>query len=659
MRFSVSQQVFQQFPDFCVGGVIAAGIDNTRSREQAYKLLQEAMAEVRAGFGPISEGDSSNLTSHPYISAWREAFRKAGIKPAQFLTSVEALLRRVLKGSDLPSISPAVDLYNALSLRYVLPIGGHDLDRVVGELSVRLSHADDIFSPPEGDEGQIEKLPPGEIVYADAAEVRTRRWVWREGRKTRVDLESRNVFFPLDGFESLNGEAVQEATDALARFLEEYLGATTRTFYINKKQPFFDWEIVSENKREKMSGPTIITGVKRERDKIDELLTRGVAEIVTREELEARLRSGKQLRVKLGIDPTGPDIHIGRSVTLHKLRQFQELGHKVVLIIGQFTGQIGDASDKTSTRPMLTPDRVAENMKGYRRQIGKILDESLVEWRNNLDWFGEMPFKEGIILMSNFTVAQMIERENFRDRWQAGKPISLQEITYPVLQGYDSVMVQSDVEIGGTDQLFNMMAGRILQERYGQPPQSVLCNVMINGFDGRKMSTSQGNGLFINEPPKDMYAKMLKTIDELILEYFEVLTKVSMPEIEEMKQHLDSGLNPLEIKKKLAYTMTEQYYGPEAAKEAEHDFEQVHQRRELPDEMPVFTPEPGVTEIQLQELLVKNGLATSNKDAQRTAAEGGIKINGEKFTDAKARIALHDDMIIQRGNRHFLKIKLG
>jgi tyrosyl-tRNA synthetase len=654
MRFSVAAQVFEKFPDYIVGGVIAAGLDNNRMQELSYRLLLEAMQEARSHFND----DTANLTTHPYIARWREAFRLAGIKPSDFQSSSEALLRRVVKGQDLPSINPAINIANAVSVRYAIPMGGHDLDRLVGDLAVRLSHSDDVFSPPDGDEGQIEKLPAGEIAYIDEAEVRTRRWVWRQGRKARVDENSQNIFFPIDGFESLNGNEVRQAAEELAKLLTEHLGAQCQTFVVNRQQPSYLWEFHTESRSDKMSSPTIITGLKRERDKIDELLNRGVVQIVTREELEAKLRSGKQLRVKLGIDPTGPLIHIGRSVTLQKLRQFQDLGHQIVLIIGQFTGQIGDASDKTSTRPMLTPDQVAENTRTYRQQISKILDESKVEWRNNLDWFGNMPFKEGIILMTNFTVAQMIERDNFRERWDAGKPISLQEIVYPVLQGYDSVMIHSDVEIGGTDQLFNMMAGRLLQERYGQAPQSVMCNAMINGTDGRKMSTSQGNGVYISEPPKDMYAKMLRTIDELILEYFEVLTKVPLDDLDAMKQQLDSGENPMLMKKKLAYTLTEQYHGAQAATEAQRDFEQVHQRRELPEDMPIFTPDAGVTEVVLQELLVKNGLATSNKDAQRTATEGGIRIDGEKVTDAKARITLRDGMVIQRGNRQFLKIKL-
>ncbi len=654
MEFRIDRQVFEKFPDFCVGGVVAAGLDNQKAVETTYQLVQAAMQESRTRIN-----DRNPVATHPYILVWREAFRQAGIKPSEFLSSVEALIRRVLKGNDLPSINPAIDIANAVSLKYVLPLGGHNLDRVVGALEVRLSHKDDIFSPPDGEEGQIESLPAGEIVYADQSEVRTRRWVWRQGRKARVDQSSRNIFFPIDGFESLNGTQVREAAEELAQLLTKYLGAECTTFFVNKHQPVASWEIVTENKKANMTGPTIITGLKKEPDKIDELLTRGVAEIVGREELATKLRSGKQLRVKFGIDPTGPRIHIGRSVPLHKLRQFQELGHQIVLIIGQFTGQIGDASDKDSTRPMLTPEKVAENMRDYKRQISLILDESKVEWHSNLEWFGNMSFKEGIILMSHFTVAQMIQRENFRERWESGKQISLQELTYPVLQGWDSVQIKCDVEIGGTDQLFNMMAGRILQEREGQPPQTVLTTVMINGTDGRKMSTSQGNGVFIDEPAKDMYAKMLRTVDELIPQYFEVLTKVSLEDLEQLKQELAAGTNPLLVKKRLALTMTEQYHGREAALEAQRDFEQVHQKRELPDEMPTFTPSDGAIEMVLQELLVKNGMATSNKDAQRTAEEGGIRIDGEKVLNAKSKITLRDGMVIQRGNRHFLKIVLG
>jgi tyrosyl-tRNA synthetase len=656
MEFRVAANIFELFPDYCVGGVIAYALDNNRATDEAYRLLQTVMAETRAKFTPTTEGDNP-VANHPNIAAWREAFRKVGIKPGEYFTSIEALLRRVAKGQDLPTISPAVDLANAVSLKCLLPMGGHDLDQLIGGFGVRLAHIGDFFSPQESGSGEVENVPAGEPVYADQQEVRTRRWVWRQGRKARVTPDSKSIFFPIDGFAELNGAAVKQAAEELATLLTEHLGAVCQTFYLTKNQPYIAWN-TTHQKGTDMASPTIITGVKRERDKIDEILTRGVADIVSPEELEAKLKSGKQLRVKLGIDPTGPLVHIGRTVPLQKLRQFQDLGHLVTLVIGGFTAQIGDASDKTDSRPMLTPEKVNENMTNYKEQLAKFLDLSLVEWFDNRDWWNNMPFKQGIILMSKFTIAQMIERDNFRERWEAKKPITLQELVYPILQGYDSVMMKTDIELGGTDQLFNMLAGRRLQEIYEQPPQTVLCTELINGPDGRKMSTSQGNTVWVREEPKNQYGQLMRTVDELIIKYFEVLTRVPMEEVEQMQERMANGENPMLFKKRLAHTLVSLYHNPEEADLAQKEFEQVHQTGQLPDEIPVFTPPDNLTEMILQDLLVKSGLCASNKEAQRLVEQGGITLNGEKPKNAKERINLSDGMIVKRGNRQFIQIKL-
>ena len=653
MRFSVASQIFEQFPTYCVGGVVAAHLSNRNitNAEQIYtNLLQEA-STLRRHFatGESAPGGSNPLTAQPAIAQWREAFRTLGIKGSEFHTSVEALARRALKGDILPSINPAVDLSNTLSLRYMLPLGGHDLDTLTGNFEVRLARTGDFFAPVEGGEAQIESVPPGEPVYADAAEVRTRRWVWRQGRKARVTEDSRNIFFPIDGWVGLNDEQVREATRQLKTWLTENLGAECQEFFVDKSQPDFEWEIPARPH-------AAITSRQPAHDEIDELLSRGVVEVVGREELEAKLRSGKKLRVKLGIDPTGPQLHIGRSVPLQKLRDFQKLGHQIVLICGTFTAQIGDASDKTATRPLLTPEQVQQNVADYRRQIGLILDLDKVEWHYNTEWFNDMPFKEGIILMSHFTVAQMIERENFSQRFQAGKPISLQEIVYPVLQGYDSVMIKSDVEIGGTDQLFNLMAGRTLQRIYGQPQQAILMNGMINAPDGQKMSTSQGNGVYLTESPKDMYAKMLKTVDEMIVQYFEVLTRVPLAEIETMREAIGRGENPVNFKKRLAATLVEMYHSPQAAREAADAFEREIVHKEVPDDVPVFEFAAG--EMVLRDLLVETKLADSKKDADRQVEQNGITIDGERPNDPKARVTLHDGMLLKRGNRRYARIKL-
>ncbi|MBN9391729.1 MAG: tyrosine--tRNA ligase [Chloroflexi bacterium] len=655
MRFSVAPQIFELFPKYYVGGVVASGVNNRPDPAIAENARQELQAVVTE-LGQRFPGNAE-LTADPFISIWRDAFKTLGIKASEFLSSVEALSRRAIKTGSVPSINPAVDLSNALSLKYLLPLGGHDLDLIQGDLEVRMAREGDVFSPPDGSD-TTETVPPGEPVYADDAEVRTRRWVWREGRKARITENTTNIFFPVDGWVGLNDGQVRTACEEIARLFEEKLGATCHVFYIDEAHTSAEWESAAPSDKPKIEMPAVLPPVKRERDEIDRLLTRGVAGIITAEELEARLRSGRRLRVKLGIDPTGPRIHIGRSVALQKLRDFQRLGHQIIMLFGTFTGQIGDASDKQATRPMLTPAQVESNVQDYKQQVSLILDPNEVEWRYNTEWFNQMSFQKGIELMTNFTVAQMIERDNFNDRFKAGKPISLQEIVYPVLQGYDSVMLHSDVELGGTDQMFNMMAGRQLQKVFGQEPQSILMNKMINAPDGNKMSTSLGNGVYITEPAKDQYAKMLRTLDAQIFEYFETLTRVPEPEIEEMRAAMDGGENPLHFKKRLASALVAQYHGEDAAREAADSFEREIVNKEIPTDIPEFNPAGGLAEMDLRDLLVETKLAASKKEAARFVEQGGITIDGEKPADPKAKVSLHDGMIIKRGNRHYARIKL-
>jgi tyrosyl-tRNA synthetase len=665
MEFSVAPQIFEKNPTYCVGGVIAAGINNRQAGEKSYQLLQEAAAQARQKLGdtPVSE--------HPFIAAWREAFRQMGIKPSEYPSSIEALLKRVARGDDPPNVSPAVNLSNAVALKYLLPMGGHDLDQLVGNFQVRTAHEGDLFSPAEikeGDEGRVESVTPGEPVYVDEAEVRTRRWVWRQGRKARITSDSQTIFFPIDGFSDLNEAEVKAAAEELAQLLTEYLGAHCQTFFVNKAQPRVAWNITPAQEEAGVSRPDdtrqkgtfakvdVILNPRRQPDAIDRLLTRAVADVVTREELEAKLRSGKKLRVKLGIDPTGPKIHIGRSVALLKLRDFQELGHQIVLICGSFTAMIGDASDKDATRPLLTREVVERNMERYKEQIGLILDLDKVEWHYNSDWFDKMTFADMMTkLLPRFTVAQMTERENFRERMRAGKPVSLQEILYPIMQGYDSVMIKADVEIGGTDQLFNLMTGREMQEMFGQSPQSLLMNVMINGTDNRKMSTSQGNGIYIIEEPRNQYGQIMSTVDELIIPYFEAITRAPMEEVEQMQAEIEAGANPVIYKHRLAHTLVEMYHGKEAADDAADYFRRTISEKQIPDDIPEFQFAAG--EVSLRDLLVTTKLAASKNAAERLIGEGAITINGQKFTEPKGRVTLENGMILKKG-RQYARVRL-
>jgi tyrosyl-tRNA synthetase len=396
---------------------------------------------------------------------------------------------------------------------------------------------------------------------------------------------------------------------------------------------------------------------------VQEILTRGVVDAVVREDLEKALRSGRKLRVKLGIDPTGPLLHIGRSVPLFKLRQYQKAGHQVVLIIGDGTALVGDASDKDSERPLLTSEQIEENMATYKEQVGKVLDLDKVEFRYNGDWLLKLGLKDIIRLASKFTVAQMIQRENFSDRWDSGKPIGLHEILYPLMQGFDSVAIESDVELGGTDQLFNLMAGRALQEDFNQPPQAVMTLQMIPGTDGRKMSTSWGNAVWILDEPRDQFGKIMSMGDHIIHTYMEAITTMPMDEVERINTGLEEGtVHPMDAKKRLAWEIVNLYHGKDAADLAKSDFEAQFQQRGLPTDIPEVPLSRAVSgkageqgELGILDLLINTGLAPNRKQAQRLVEQGGVKVDDEKVSDRAHTVTPVPGMIIKAG-RNFVRL---
>ncbi len=394
-------------------------------------------------------------------------------------------------------------------------------------------------------------------------------------------------------------------------------------------------------------------------NKINEILSRGAEDIIDKENLKKKLMSGKQLNIKFGIDPTGPKIHLGRATALMKLRDFQDLGHKITLIIGDFTALIGDASDKDSIRKPLTEKEIKENLKDYLSQIGKILNLKKVEVKHNKDWFGKMKIEELIRLAMNFTAQQMIQRRNFKERWDSEKPIGVHELLYPLLQGYDSVVIKSDLEIGGFDQLFNLKAGRELQKIFKQEPQDVMTLRMIYGLDGRKMSTSWGNVINILDEPKDMFGKLMTLKDELIIDYFESCTKVPMLQINEFKNSLErKEINPKDIKKILAKEIITFFYDKKKAEEAEKEFEQVFEDKKLPSEIKEIKIDE--EKINVQELLIKLDLASSKGEAKRLIEQGGVRAikgeNIEEIKDWQLEMQIEKGIIIQVGKRNFRKI---
>lgn len=400
-------------------------------------------------------------------------------------------------------------------------------------------------------------------------------------------------------------------------------------------------------------------------DKQLEVIKRGAAEIVPENELVEKVKKSiaqkKPLHIKLGLDPTAPDIHLGHTVVLQKLRQFQELGHKVTIILGDYTARIGDPTGKSETRKQLTEAEVKENAKTYQEQIFKILDADKTEVVFNSQWLAPLTFADIINLSAKYTVARMLERDDFAKRFQGELPISIHEFFYPLMQGYDSVALEADIELGGTDQKFNLLMGRHLQKEYGQEPQIALMMPILEGLDGvQKMSKSLGNYIGITESPREMYGKTMSIADELMIRYFELVTPVPLEEIRDIEQGLKEGsLHPRDAKMRLAREIVTMYHSKESAEASEIEFKNIFQKKDLPDEIPEYKLENGELEngeIWLPRLMVLAGLVKSSSEGKRLVAQGGVRIDDEKISDPAANIRPVSGMIIKAGKRKFIKI---
>lgn len=400
-------------------------------------------------------------------------------------------------------------------------------------------------------------------------------------------------------------------------------------------------------------------------DKQLEIIKRGTVEIVPEAELIDKLKSSiesnRPLTIKLGLDPTAPDIHLGHTVVLQKLRQFQDLGHQVILILGDFTARIGDPTGKSETRKQLTEEQVMANAKTYERQIFKILDPEKTRVAFNSQWLAPLNFVQVIELAAKYTLARMLERDDFHKRFKENLPISIHELFYPLMQGYDSVALKADVELGGTDQKFNLLMGRTLQKEYGQKQQVALMMPILEGLDGiNKMSKSLGNYIGIDEAPREMYGKTMSLPDEMMLRYFELVTAVPLEELRAIETGLKNGsLHPRDVKMRLAREIVTQYHDSEQAKAAEEEFKRMFQQKDLPDEIPEFRPtEDMLDEVWLPKLIVAAGSANSTSEARRLIVQGGVKVDGIKIDDPNLNINPSAGMIIQVGKRKFFKITM-
>lgn len=384
------------------------------------------------------------------------------------------------------------------------------------------------------------------------------------------------------------------------------------------------------------------------------IISKGVDEIIGLDELKEKLTKNKPLTVKLGLDPSAPDIHLGHTVVLRKLRQLQDLGHNIVIIIGDFTGKIGDPTGKSKARKALTTEQVLENAKTYEEQIFKVLDKKKTKVNFNSEWLSKMNFEDVIRLGAKMTVARMLERDDFKKRYENQMPISIHEFFYPLMQGFDSVEIKADIELGGTDQRFNLLMGRMLQKEFGQEPQCTIMMPLLEGLDGiNKMSKSLENYIGIDEDAKVMFEKIMTIPDELIVKYFELVTDIHPDEVEKIKELLRDGTNPRDIKMQLGREIVELYHGKDAVKDAEDRFKLVFQRKEIPDDIKCV--EVSKENLDLAEIITNNLLVKSKNEFRRLVVQGGVKVNGEKLGNIEDLI-LSEEMIIQIGKKKFIKI---
>ncbi len=636
MNFRVDEKIFEKAPELRIGLVVAEGVKNGASLPKTAEILGAEVAREKALLG---EENPKNL---PELAPYHAVMKAFGINANKYPVSVEALLQRIQKRGELPLLSPVVDLGNYISVKYRMPVGAHDIDTLESDLCVRLAVEEDTKNP----ENDLENDPltVGEPVYISGRSVRTRRYVWRQTNAGRLDGSAKNVVYPIDGT-AANAAAMDHALDELSSLLEEVFGCATRILVIDRDHPEANIGALDEKAQE------IENTIK--------IMLKGVAEHTPvsdiREKLKHAQEEGRPLNIKLGLDPSAPDIHLGHSVVLRKIRQLQDLGHRATIIIGDYTGMIGDPTGKSATRKQLTREQVEANAKTYTDQIFKIVDRSKADVRFNSAWLSKMNFGDVIELAAKCTVARMLERDDFKNRYENHLPLSVHEFFYPLMQAYDSVAIRADIELGGTDQTFNILMGRNIQRDYGQEPQLTLFMPLLEGLDGvNKMSKSLGNYIGVNEPASVMYEKCMKIPDELIVKYYNLTTDLHPDEVAKIEKRLQAGENPRDVKMELATEIVTLYHGAEEAAKAKERFVSVFQQNEVPDDVPVIALDPSSDvpmNIQLANALIEAGAFKGRNEVRRIFEQGGCKLNDEKYTDYNGFAAKDGDVVRLGKNR--------
>jgi tyrosyl-tRNA synthetase len=616
MNVSIALDISHRLPGYHIGVAVISDLTNS---------------------GIIKSKPEIQPSAQLQIAAWEKAAALMGINPKQFPQANANLHSRFSQKKQLPRVNPIVDLANIFSLETGLPIGIHDLDHITRDIEIRPGQENDSYQSLNQKSRETITDP---LVYTFGHTIMTRNWTWRLSDTTKVTSATKNIIIFVDALPPQLPESTLNTTQTLAEKLVKKFGGQIQ--FTGLLTSAFNQIAFNHQHVEKKSS-----------DQIDEFLTRGVANIIPgKSELEKILHSDTKLNIYLGIDPTSVNIHLGHAFPLRKLQTLVDLGHHVTFLIGDFTALIGDTSDKDTERPVLTYEQIEANFQTYKTQASKILDFSRVKVVHNSEWLKNLTFEDVVKLTRHFTLNDFISRELIRKRLDDGRSVSLPEVLYPVMQGYDSWYMDTDLQLGGTDQTFNMQAGRTLQKDLRHKESFVLSTGFLEGTDGRKMSKSWGNAIWLTDEPNDMYGKVMRLKDDLIIQYFTLATNISTPEIEKLKSRLNSGENPMNLKKELALTIVTELYDHNRAISAQDFFVTSVQQQQIPQYVPTMTITNHNSNII--DVLVETKLAKSNSDARRLIDQGGVKLDGQRVSDYKQEV--HSGQVLSSGSHKHIKI---
>lgn len=675
MKFTIDKELFNLVKEnlqsskrknLMVSAIEIKGLNIENSKKQevidsTFQFLANVASKVNADL------NKNRLNPEFGGAEWQDIFKiinpnseKDEIFPSH-INQQKRIFNNTFILDQISNITPLINILNAYSLKIGAPLGSHNIDNVKGDILVSKNNKDLEFT--QMGKAISEKVNNDEIVYADDEKILTRNWVWKQCEQDKCTLESKNVFIPIDFITDQDITEIEKITEEIIKTIAGTIGFESAKFAIitqeNNSVNFSEMNSIVINSENQIRLPLI--KISRDEKIITRILNKAVEEIVPdKSKMEALLKSGLQIKLYQGFDPTAPTLHIGHTVMMRKLEDFRKIGHKVFMLIGDFTGRIGDPSDKKSARKKLTQEQVNENLKLYSEQASSILSiqdiENPIEVVFNNDWLGKMSFTDVVELASHFTVQQMLKRKMFQVRLEEDKPIFLHEFLYPLMQGYDSVHLDTDIELGGNDQLFNMLAGRVLQEEMNNRYKFVIAGKLLTTADGTKMGKSEGNMIMLSDNAKDIYGKVMAFTDNQIINGFEVLTSFELEEIKKFEDEMKAGRNPMELKKILAFTLVSELKGLEAAKEAQKFFEDIFQNKSLNEDIAVEHLAYENENINIIELLLLSKISKSKSDARRLVEQGAVKVNNQKILDWQEKVNLQKEGIIVRAGKQIKKV---